>query len=98
MGRRGAACALTSLQPSLDMCAHRQTKRRTPHRVGCEVHRVLAGCVVWDMVAGGKLKQPYHVLVLGVEEPEAGIGLSVSYRTCRGKHGYGFHAFADFAY
>lgn len=65
---------------------------------GCEVRRVLAGCVVCDMVAGGKLEQPYHVLVLGVEDSGAGIGLSVSYRTCRGKHGYGFHAFADFAY
>ena len=51
-----------------------------------------------DMVAEGKFEQPYHVLVLGVEESEADIGLSVSYRTCRGKHGYGFHAFADLAY
>lgn len=50
------------------------------------------------MVAGGKLKQPYHVLVLGVEDSGADIGLSVSYRTCRGKLGYGFHAFAGFAY
>lgn len=50
------------------------------------------------MVAGGKLKQPYHVLVLGVEDSGADIGLSVSYRTCRGKLGYGFHAYAGFAY
>lgn len=65
---------------------------------GCEVRRVLAGRVVCDMVAGGKLEQPYHVRVLGVEDSGADIGLSVSYRTCRGKHGYGFHAFAGFAY
>lgn len=65
---------------------------------GCEVRRVLAGCVVCDMIAGGKLEQPYHVLVLGVEESEAGIGLSVSYRTRVDQHGYGFHAYAGFAY
>lgn len=51
-----------------------------------------------DMVTGGKLEQPYHVLVLGVEEPEAGIGLSVSYHTRIDQHGYGFHAYAGFAY
>ena len=50
------------------------------------------------MVAGRKFKQPYHVLVLGVEESEAGIGLSVSYRTRIDQHGYGFHAYAGFAY
>lgn len=50
------------------------------------------------MVAGRKSKQPYHVYVLGVEESEAGIGLSVSYRTCRGKHRHGFHDYAGFAY
>lgn len=49
------------------------------------------------MVAGGKFEQPYHVLVLGVEESEAGIGLSVSYRTCIDEYGYGFHAYAGFA-
>lgn len=51
-----------------------------------------------DMVAGGKLEQPYHVLVLGVEESEAGIGLSVSYRTRIDEYDYGFHAYAGFAY
>lgn len=65
---------------------------------GCEVRRVLAGCVVCDMVAGGKLEQPCHVLVLGVEEPEAGIGLSVSYRTRIDQHGYGFQAYTHIAY
>lgn len=64
---------------------------------GCEVRRVLAGCVVCDMVAGGKSKQPYHVLVLGVEESEADIGLSVSYRTCIDEYGYGFQAYAHIA-
>ena len=49
------------------------------------------------MVAGGKLEQPYHVLVLGVEESEAGIGLSVFYRTRIDQHDYGFHAYAGFA-
>lgn len=60
-----------------------QTKQRTPHRVWCEVHRVLAGWVVCDKVAGRELQQPYHVRVLGVEELEAGVGLSVEDRTCR---------------
>lgn len=50
------------------------------------------------MVAGGKFKQPYHVRVLGVEESEAGIGLSVSYCTCRNEHRHGFHDYAGFAY
>lgn len=49
------------------------------------------------MVAGGKLEQPYHVLVLGVEESEAGIGLSVSYRTCIDKYGHGFQTYAHIA-
>ena len=49
------------------------------------------------MVAGGKLEQPYHVLVLGVEESEADIGLSVSYRTCIDRYGYGFQAYAHIA-
>ena len=65
---------------------------------GCEVRRVLAGCVVCDMVPGGKSKQPYHVLVLGVEDSGADIGLSVSCRTRIDQHGYGFHAYAGFAY
>lgn len=50
------------------------------------------------MVAGRKFKQPYHVLVLGVEEFEAGIGLSVSYRTCIDRYGYGFQAYTHIAH
>lgn len=49
------------------------------------------------MVAGGKFEQPYHVLVLGVEESEADIGLSASYRTCIDEYGYGFQAYAHIA-
>lgn len=51
--------------------------------MGCEVRRVLAGWVVCDMVAGREFQQPYHVRVLGVEELEAGIGLSVENCACR---------------
>lgn len=50
-----------------------------------------------NMVAEGKLEQPYHVRVLGVEDSGAGIGLSVSYRTCIDQHGYGFQAYAHIA-
>ena len=50
-----------------------------------------------DMVAGGKLEQPHHVLVLGVEESEAGIGLSVSCRTRIDQHGYGFQTYTHIA-